>query len=619
MLNKVNFKISYNTSDDDIISDFFKKVLQNSKIYKRAVGYFTSGWFEKNLEGIGEFISNNGKLEYIISPIIDEKDIDILTGNFQKEIEISLDNFIKEAKKDLKNLLAWLVYDEILTFKIAIPKNRLNGDFHDKFGIFIDKNGNKVSFSGSLNETIKGFNNYENIKVFCDWKDETSKNIVNFELERFNKLWENKDKNLSVYDIDTSIKNKLLNLRDKERPYQIKKKTTPKIRLREYQKEAIENWFKNKKGILEMATGSGKTFTALSIIDRINKKTKNIIIVVVVPYQHLVTQWSKEAKFFNIDFFKCFESSKNWIEELLLKLRLQQKKQNNLFIITTNTTFMNSIFNAKLNKRNVVLVVDEVHNFGSKEIKNFYLDKVKYRLGLSATPRRYMDEEGTNAIFDYFGDIVFKFSLKDAIKNKFLTPYYYYPLIITVDETDITNSQYILSLKLEKFKKLIIEKQINIKKHNLFYCGITRSDEKMIDKVYNILKGMGSNVEKFTSLDSPTEVERSNLIINLDKGIIDGLVAIRCLDEGVDIPSVKRAFLLASSNNLKEFIQRRGRILRKHLNKEYAEIYDFVILPDSKNIEKEFFQNELLRFEEFSNLSLNKIENDKILQNFMGV
>jgi superfamily II DNA or RNA helicase len=140
----------------------------------------------------------------------------------------------------------------------------------------------------------------------------------------------------------------------------------------------------------------------------------------------------------------------------------------------------------------------------------------------------------------------------------------------------------------------------------------------MVDEIYDILTSNGMNVQKFTSFDTVSKEERQNLLKSFEEGIVEGLVAIKCLDEGVDIPAVKRAFLLSSSGNLKEFIQRRGRILRKYSSKEFAEIYDFIVVP--KNIGKysrNYFVNELKRYKEFAKLAINYIDAEKILIKFM--
>ena len=654
MLKDISLKIFYSTSSDDIGKKFFYPCLSNSIEYKRGVGYFTSGWLSQNSKGLARFIQNGGKAKYIISPIIDKEDLKYLQGQFDNEIIDknlinNLDFLEKELKENTKNLLGWIVYDGLIEFRFAIPKKDLyGGDFHDKFGVFIDEESNLVTFNGSMNETLKGFLNSESINVFCSWKDQTSKEMCGILNNRFDTLWNNQDENIFVYKINDVIKNRLIKFRKKERPYKLSHKEllfNSKIKLRDYQLKAYENWKNNgNSGILSMATGSGKTITAFNIIHNVVLKEK-IPIVVVVPYQHLVTQCSKEAKKFGIEFVECFNNSNIWFEKALKRVK------SNPFFITTNKTFTSDKFQYILKSlKELFLIVDEVHNFGSHNTRKFFSDNAKYKLGLTATPNRYFDEEGTNFLLDYFGGIVFEFRLEDAIKKGFLTSYKYYPVIVYLTEEE--ENKYIeLSKKIAKIstreeknddllqmllikrtkiikqainkiyrlKKLIKEKNLVDTKYNLFYCDSGKiNNKKMVDEVYEILRYMGMNVQKFTSFDTISKEERQNLLKSFEEGIVEGLVAIKCLDEGVDAPAVKRAFLLSSSGNPKEFIQRRGRVLRKHPSKEFSEIYDFIVVP--KNLDKyskNYFLNELKRYKEFAKLALNYIDAEKVLIKFM--
>ena len=653
MLKDISLKIFYSTSSNDIVEDFFYPCLSNSIEYKRGIGYFTSGWLSQNSKGLAKFIQNRGKAKYIISPIIDEEDLKYLQGKFDyqvidKNIINNLESLEKELEENTRNLLGWLVYDGLIEFRFAIPRKNLHGgDFHDKFGIFIDEENNLIAFNGSMNETLKGFLNSESINVFCSWRDETSKKMCDILNDRFDSLWNNQDENIFVYKTNDVIKNRLIKLRKKERPYKLptKKLFISQIKLRDYQLKAYESWKNNgNSGILSMATGSGKTITAFSIIQKVVSK-EDIPIVVVVPYQHLVTQWSKEAEKFGIEFIECFNNSNIWFEKALKGIK------NNSYFITTNKTFTSDKFQYILNNlQEFFLVVDEVHNFGSYNTRKFFPDNAKYKLGLTATPNRYFDKEGTNFLLDYFGGIVFEFTLEDAINRGFLTPYKYYPVIVYLTEEEEKeyvalskkiakistqeekNNDFLQMLlikrtkiikkavnKIDKLKELIKEKNLVDTKYNLFYCDSGKiNDKKMVDEVYWLLRYMGMNVQKFTSFDTASKEERQNLLKSFEEGIVEGLVAIKCLDEGVDVPAVKRAFLLSSSGNPKEFIQRRGRVLRKHSSKKFSEIFDFIVVP--RNIDKyskNYFINELKRYKEFAKSALNYIDTEKVLIKFM--
>jgi len=189
--------------------------------------------------------------------------------------------------------------------------------------------------------------------------------------------------------------------------------------------EVIEK--KQRDFLLVMATGTGKTITAFNALINLLKSEEYLATVVVVPYQHLVTQWAEEAKEFGITFIKCFQSSKQWSTPLFEAItNYKFKEQKHIFIITTTATYISSKFQDPISKlTNLCLIVDEAHNFGSSEIQKFYLSNANFKLGLSATPDRYMDEEGTTAIFNYLGKIIYNFALAKAIEMKMLTPYSY--------------------------------------------------------------------------------------------------------------------------------------------------------------------------------------------------
>lgn len=665
MLNNIDFKITYNTSDDNLSTDFYEIALCNSIKYYRGVGYFTSGWLKENAHGLAKFITEKNEIKFITSPNLDKLDFEVLNGEFNKEkidkaILKDIETLEKQLEENTRNLLGWLVFDGYLEFKFAIPTNGLEGgEFHDKFGIFIDEGNNYIAFNGSQNDSIKAYKNYESISVFKSWGDDTSKILAQETFKRFNKIWNGEDKNLKIYSLDELLKEKLAKLRTTERPYNnIKQNTNSNINLKEvaipesmilrnYQDEAFTKWEQNHyRGMLSMATGSGKTITAFSSIVKLLKAKTDLAVLVVVPYQHLLTQWSDEAKNFNIVFIECFESSAKWFPILSTEIsafNIGSKK--NIFFITTNTTY-NLVKFQELAKqvKDLLLIVDEAHNFGSRENVRNYLPNANYRLGLSATPQRHLDEEGTLAVKEYLGDIIFEYTLNDAIKANQLTPYKYYPVLVYLtseeEEEFIELSKKISVIsqyksedntalemllikrariiagaknKLPTLEKLMKDKNLFKTQDNLFYCSSTKEEngERMVEQVYQMLSSYGMLVEKFTSFDSGTKGQRQNLISNLADNTIDGLVAIKCLDEGVDVPSIKRAFILSSSTNPKEFIQRRGRVLRKFKGKEFAEIYDFMVVPKGMSygeefkFQKKYLENELKRYREFAELALN--------------
>ena len=680
MLTDHIFLEEYKTGINNIVNEFYKPAFNEAIEYWRAVGYFRSSSLEAFGNTLQNFLSNGGKIKLITSVELTKEDSEAIEKGSSKKvicedrINYIIENEFQEGIGDGISRLVELLRIGRLEIKIAIPKNTKGyGIYHEKVGIFFDKNSNYIAFSGSSNETTSAFeNNFESIDVFTSWED--SSRALN-KKNHFETLWNNTNIGCDIYDFSEASKNKLIkhvekyiNNGGKYKITTIKKNNSPSlpewIEIRDYQKEAYEEWKDNSfHGILSMATGTGKTITAFNALINLLKEEDYLATVVVVPYQHLVTQWAEEAKEFGIEFIMCFESSKKWSSPLLESItKYQYREQKNLFIITTTSTYTLPKFQDPISRlSNLCIIVDEAHNFGAPQIRNHYLENAQFRLGLSATPTRYMDETGTDAILSYLGKIVYEFSLKKAIQMKMLTPYKYYPVLVhltqeeqekyleltkkisrlsAIDDSRNDEALKILLMnrakvisgaenKISVLKEVLLENNLAYSPFNLFYCAAkTTGDEdnamRMVDEVHQMLESLGMNVENFTAMDSSSKEERAVLIKHLKQQVIDGLVAIRCLDEGVDIPDVKRAFILSSSSNPKEFIQRRGRVLRKAEGKEFAEIYDFLVIPfgynssEEYNANQKYLEKELIRYREFAKLALNYPDCEKSLIDIMS-
>src|SRR5258708_1044728 len=266
----LNLPTMMDTSDHDLVSDFFTPLLSNSVLYDRGVGFFSSGWLRINCSGMVAFANNGGRARWVTSPILDEADWEALeAGNrarsdpaLHQVLEQNITNLARTLERDTLSALAWMVADEIITFKLALPYHKLDqGDFHDKFGVFTDAQGNQISFNGSYNDSFRGTRNYESIKIFRSWQP-TFAPLVQADQERFERLWSNRDPNVRVFDLPEAARENILRLRMGERPYpepewiklrRIREAKSPyhiplpeipsNIDLRDYQKEAIESWF----------------------------------------------------------------------------------------------------------------------------------------------------------------------------------------------------------------------------------------------------------------------------------------------------------------------------------------------------------------------------------------
>ncbi|WP_214798999.1 MULTISPECIES: DNA phosphorothioation system restriction enzyme [unclassified Exiguobacterium] len=434
---------------------------------------------------------------------------------------------------------------------------------------------------------------------------------------------------------------------------------------RDYQLEAISEWRANNyQGLLEMATGTGKTLTALTAITKRFEESGRLAVIILCPYQHLVDQWAKDAKTFRMDPILCYGSKSQWSATLSGKItQYNFKIKNFMCVITTNSTFKNAHFQAQLNRiaDAGMLVADEAHNLGTKQSLQSLPVQFKNRLALSATPIRHHDEIGTEQLLNYFGGSIYKFTLEEAIKKGFLTKYYYYPHLVSLTEEELEiyheltnkisklinlsddksiessgNDTGMLEMLLIKRARLINaaqEKDILLKQqlstqdnltHTIVYCGDhSKEDQRHVDHIAQFLNDdLKITAKTFTSTE--TKELRQTLLRDFSENNIQALVAIRCLDEGVDVPSAETAYILASTTNPKEFIQRRGRILRKHPGKEYAYIHDYIVIPrplseidlltDKEfNIERRLLMNELKRVNEFASISENHYQALRVL------
>jgi DNA phosphorothioation system restriction enzyme len=440
--------------------------------------------------------------------------------------------------------------------------------------------------------------------------------------------------------------------------YQAKPQNYPQIpdniKIRDYQQTAILSWFKNKgRGTLKMATGSGKTIIGLAITTELYQQIGLKILLVVCPFRHLVTQWARECEKFNLEPILAFENVKNWHNNLSTQIyNINSNKQKFLTIITTNSTLINDSFQSQLKffPEKSLIIGDEAHNLGSPRLEASLPRNIGLRLGLSATPERYFDDEGTDNLLQYFGQILQpEFTLADAIKQGALVPYLYHPILVNLTPLEsnryaqltqkigwalnkldkLENNDNLTSLlmkrarligaahnKLEVLKDLM-KNRLNTS-HTLFYCGdgnVAGEDaayQRQITEVTRILgKELGYRVNIYTAETNLNE--REKIRIQFEKGELQGLVAIRCLDEGVDIPAIKNAVILASTGNPRQFIQRRGRILRPHPDKNRATLFDMIVMPpeldrETWQVEKNLLKRELKRFVEFADLADNAAE-----------
>ena len=456
-------KTTYDSDEDDLLSDFYIPVLSRATRYDRLAGYFSSGALAASARGMANFIQNNGKMRLVTSIQISAKDHDAIKKGLTNPDEIISDIFIRgldladQIQKNRVEALAWMIAQKNLEIKIAIPLDAdnefhtgnlsMSSIYHQKIGILEDETGNRISFSGSINETGQAWTgNIEEFKVFCSWRPGQDAYCAS-DTKKFEKFWHDRSSNTKVVNLPQAIHDKLVQIAPASESEAITKLSSSGMQnpLRDYQADAVKRWLENcRKGILEMATGTGKTRTAISCIRNTldDPESRCGLVVIACPFTHLVTQWAETLESaWNIPAEVAYGSSKSWHRPLSNKmLHVNDGVLENLVIVTTHDTFSSTKFTdmVKSCRKGSLVVVDEVHKIGAEKRSDGLLEDYSLRLGLSATPERYIDDTGTRKILDYFDGVVYEFGLDKAIAGGYLTRYRFFPHVVymTDDEAD---------------------------------------------------------------------------------------------------------------------------------------------------------------------------------------
>jgi superfamily II DNA or RNA helicase len=688
-LKRLPLKVTYRTGDSDILNEFYIPCLQNALVYKRAVGYFTSAGLAEAARGLVGLIGNGGRMYLIASPKLTSEDIERIQEGYDRRDIVTkrLEEALSQIPTDeldigrIKNL-SWLVSNRKLDIRIARPTSwQGEGIYHEKLGLFFDsakEDGNIVAFLGSMNETRDGLvRNYESIDVSVSWENsDREKARVRQHMDHFKRMWEGNEEGLDVMDFPDAVRKKLL----EAYPHSERLLVEPGSRraLFSFQEDAIQAWVRaGFKGVFSMATGTGKTFTAIKSLEACPRPLLSII---VVPLQDLIVQWEGEirSEYGTTPVIRKVSSAEpGWPEQLERLVHSFNTgtftTHDRIFVISTIQTASRENFRrliSLVSPERLAIVVDEVHHSGAPEYSDIFRVDASYRLGLSATPERDWDDEGNQRIFEYFGPEVYEYSIFDAIQADKLSRYKYFvhPTALTPFEReefrDLSQKiQITISKARKKFRTLrgasvpdilqyldradpqlatelrtlYLGRVKTLKRaagkadalrnilvhHQLKRCIIYCNDLEHLDECRRIAFEQGLDPIEYSSrIDS---AQRSKLLHMFEHstGPSQVLVAVKCLDEGVDIPACDSAILVASSKSTREFIQRRGRVLRKHEGKITSEIHDILVLPFTAleeaygltGSEYEAVSAEFRRVEEFARAADNRDEILKYLSN----
>lgn len=702
---EIELRTVYRSASSDILRDFYIPCLSHAVRYDRAVGFFSATMLSYAAQGLSSFTKAGGRMRLVVGSALelDEEGAVIRGQNLRdlvrspqfrdrltESLLTTISHDVSELSERRLDLLEALVAAGVLEIRIAV---RRRGMFHEKVGIMYDSREDIIVFQGSANETTYALApdfNFESLNVFRNWR-EGDLDHAQPHIDFFEDLWNDRIPEAVVVPLPNRIVDELRKHkahRSDGNPLDPKKelelgRAIIEYRIgpicptdflpRPYQRTALDNWKANGyRGILAMATGSGKTKTAIYAAERLHGARGRLFLMVAVPFKNLAEQWCEELQSFQISAIRCFESKANWSNELHLAVyEYRQGFRNFVAVVVVNRTLAGTEFQRAVNRlakdEDLFFIGDECHNHGTPQMLAALPVEPGFRIGLSATFERHNDEAGTEGLRQYYGDVVFKYSLRDALHSAppALCPYDYY--VHFVEFTPREKSEYLaLSARISSLlarSKITIRKESQLPKGDialdlllfqrarligaaqgklsrlvelfaekdpgpfaLVYCGDGRvetdldsddladgnsSDVRHIDAAIKALSTLGKKVGRYTYAESARE--HRLLLDAFRAGQIEILAAIRCLDEGIDIPACRTAFILASSRNPRQFIQRRGRVLRTAHGKSKAVIHDFVVkIPEpsdeTRALEKALLLGELRRVREFAEDASNSNE-----------
>lgn len=683
------WKPSYRTGRDDLADDFYAPAMARATRIDRTSGYFRSTVFALLYDPLQGFLERNGCISVLCSPYLSPDDTETFQALLRQrnDGEEALNEFSRQAfLNDVvalfnashgdwhQKILGGMLRHGFLDIRIGVLRAG-NGLFHEKLGIFHDAHGHRLSFKGSVNETFSGWGlqgNIESIDAFYCWLPEDAPRVDDH-YQDFLDVWEGRYQKVNTLTLGEAIDGAILenapddpdevrgllaryqshraergariagvqhlapapadhddtSLPDSQDQWPSGRVAAP------HQAEAIKAWYETgRQGIFEHATGSGKTFTALHIIrDHLRQQG---VVLIVVPSTLLMKGWFEELSLElpHAHVVRIGGGHNRWRSPGDLEWRMQRPSAKRpLVMLATMQTAAKRMFRDRLRRLdNLLLVADEVHQSGSELHRQILNLKMGARLGLSATPERFGDPDGTAILMHYFNGIVgTPFTLSDAMTAGRLTQYHYHPVTLSLnaeeaDEWEVLTEQLrqaiqrgprddngkpqdnqrtrLLKIQRSRIAKKaaakvhiardIIEEHYEPGQHWLVYC----EDQAQLGDVAAAIADTGVSPWVYYS-DMEGDPDATLAAFRRNSGII---VSIRCLDEGVDIPEISHAIILASSQNPRQFIQRRGRVLRRSPGKYRAYIWDALVLPpDTVNdIHGSLTRSELLRAIEFA-------------------
>lgn len=669
----VSLKLRYSSDTDDLVQEFFVPTLSRAVRYDRAVGYFTAGSLARLAPALDAFLDrvddSTPPIRVIASPHLPALDVQHMElGYRRRSIQDECTDYRPEFS-DALSAVTWMIKHGLMEFWLVTGyTDGTECLYHEKIGVIEDAQGNYLTFEGSPNETFSGLGgNIESFPVHRSWISAEAPHAAAAKAAVDDLFSPTRERPLRIEPFPSALAEGLIRTYTPRRPHTPRRirpmarstkmtEDTPVMSLpevpagvefRPYQSTAIRSWFKaDGRGLLAMATGTGKTITALGIVERIARAYEaapGLTVVVLVPDNSLVDMWEAELRAWGVR--AVCSTRPAALVRLREELQAQRVKGGATIAVWTAQSAANPKFGAALRDfpSPRLLIADECHAMGSTENQKLLSDDFHYRLGLSATIERHLDPEGTQILRDYFGEVLLDIGIKEAIELGALCHYTYTPVLVPLSPEEMQEYARLsyeigrrvggskgLSIRdLEDSAKMLLIERARLLWHaegkitafrealeslpttdrdlSLIYTAEGASpltEARQAPLVHDVAAEFGLAYRDFVG-DTPLE-ERAVLLAQLGSGEIDGLVAMKCLDQGIDIPTARVAHFLASTKNPRQYVQRRGRILRKPKDgtDKHAVVFDYIAHPDSIgqnfDMERRLVAQEILRAREMA-------------------
>jgi superfamily II DNA or RNA helicase len=632
----LKLETEYRSDSSDAVEDFYVPCLRRSILYRRAVGYFTSRGLAVAAQGVAALIEAGGGMRLVASPQLSAEDLEAIRRGYvaredavTRALIASIESVEDEILRDRLSALAWLVAEGRLEVRIAVPLDEKSaikdGIYHEKLGLFSDEEGNVVAFTGSPNETSGGLiDNFEAIDVFCSWEDPQGR--VTRKIDNFERLWTNKTKGLLVLEFPAAVRERLLTYRSTE-----KSRVAPAVPVANrwrHQDEAVSKFLDSERGVLEMATGTGKTRTALRICETLVNRGDVDTILVSADGIDLLEQWHIQLLELRPALASSFVVYRHYADyHERERFGLNPRRAILLVSRPALAAAMKALDSGAAAR--TLLIHDEVHRLGSpgnRSLLGGLSDDVRFRLGLSATPEREYDQDGTEFIETHVGPVIFSFGLADAIRRGILSPFNYYPLRYVPDENDRRRLQEVyrraeareragepmsqeeIWIELAKVHKTslaklpVFETFLTSRAGVLERCIVFVEVREYGDLVLRIVHRYRHDFHTYYT------GEESETLRRFANGDIECLLTCHRLSEGIDIRSIRSVILFSSARSRLETIQRIGRCLRIDPDQptKRANVVDFVRIDDARGPGNESDQSRQDWLEELSRIEPNE-------------